>query len=92
MKSEQAEKIAVDALFWLSGEEEEMAAFLGASGAAPEDLRTRAAEPDFLCFVLEFLMSDDGRVMAFCDARGLPYETPMQALASLPGGAQTHWT
>jgi hypothetical protein len=65
---------------------------MGASGAAPEDLKTRADDPAFLSSVLEFLTMDDEWVIAFCDAHALPYTAPMQAREALPGGAQTHWT
>ncbi len=92
MTQDQAETLALQALGWLAANDELLPVFLGASGAALEDLRARADEPGFLLSVLEFLTMDDAWVMAFCDAHALPYTAPMQACQALPGGAQTHWT
>lgn len=87
-----AETLALQALAWLVGNEDLLPVFLGASGASESDLRARAAEPEFLGSVLDFLMMDDAWVIGFCDAQGLAYEAPMQARMSLPGGAQVSWT
>ena len=92
MGRDRAEGVAVQALGWIAGREEALGAFLGAAGCAPEDLRIRAAEPEFLGFVLDFLLQDEAALMEFCDDAHLPYEAPMQARAALPGGAQPHWT
>ncbi|MCP5074789.1 MAG: DUF3572 domain-containing protein [Rhodobacteraceae bacterium] len=92
MKQEQAEVVALHVLGWLVGNDELNQAFLGASGMSVADLKTRAGEPEFLASVLEFLMLDDRNVIAFCDAHGLAYETPMQALYGLPGQAVPNWT
>jgi hypothetical protein len=62
------------------------------SGLAPLDLRRRAADPDMLLAVLDFLLSDDGMVLAFCAEAGLAPHAPMAALMALQGGAGMHWT
>ncbi|NIZ59645.1 DUF3572 domain-containing protein [Sedimentitalea sp. CY04] len=90
--SAAAETLALQALAWLVGNEELLPVFLGASGASEADLRSRAADPEFLGSVLDFLTMDDAWVISFCDAQGLAYEAPMQARMSLPGGAQVNWT
>lgn len=92
MKQENAETIALHALGWLVGNEELLPVFLGATGAGLDDVRARAGDPDFLGAVLDFLAMDDAWVVAFCDAEGLAYETPMRARAALPGGGDVHWT
>lgn len=92
MTQETAETVALQALGWLVGNEELLPVFLGSSGAAEADLRTRAADPEFLGSVLEFLTMDDAWVMAFCDAHGHTYETPLHARWALPGGAPVNWT
>ncbi|WP_050931426.1 DUF3572 domain-containing protein [Aestuariivita boseongensis] len=92
MSQESAETIALQALAWLVANDELLPVFLGSSGAAEGDLRARASDPEFLGSVLEFLTMDDAWVMAFCDAQGLSYETPLQARWALPGGAPMHWT
>ncbi len=90
--TDEAEIIALKALGWLVANDDLRPVFLGASGAAEEDLRARAAEPEFLGAVLDFLLMDDAWIAAFCDAHALPYEAPGRARAHLPGGGQVHWT
>lgn len=92
LSTEAAETLALNALGWLVANEELLPVFLGASGAAEGDLRARAAEPEFLASVLDFLVMDDAWIMAFCDATGTPYEAPLRARAALPGGMQVNWT
>lgn len=92
MTLDQAEITALKALGWLVENEDLLPVFLGATGASEADLRERATDSEFLGSVLDFLMMDDAWVVAFCDTLTLPYETPMLARQSLPGGAQVHWT
>ncbi len=92
LSQDAAETVALQALAWLVGQDEIMPVFMGATGAAVDDLKTRASEPAFLGSVLEFLTMDDAWVMAFCDAHRLAYETPLAAAHVLLGTARTHWT
>ena len=92
MGPEAAETLALEALAWLAGNDELWPVFLGATGAAASDLRDRAADPEFLGAVLDFLTMDDAWVMAFCTAAGRPFTAPLAARAALPGGALPHWT
>lgn len=90
--SESADVVGLKALAWLIGHEDLGPIFLGATGASVEDLRETAQNPDVLVSVLSFLTMDDAWVTAFCDAHSLPYDAPMRALQTLPGGAPVHWT
>ncbi len=92
MDQKQAEIRALSVLAWLVGNEELLPVFLNATGADETDLRVRAAESEFLGSVLDFLMMDDAWVIEYCDGERLPYETPMRARQSLPGGADVSWT
>lgn len=87
-----AQNVAVQALLWIAADPERAGQFLGYSGADPGDLKTRAAEPEFLGFVLDFILLDDAFVLEFSAANGLSPETPMQARARLPGGDLPNWT
>jgi hypothetical protein len=89
---EAAETLALQALAWLVGNDDLRDVFLGATGAGEADLRARAADPDFLASVLDFLMMDDAWITAFCDSVGTAYDAPMRARAGLPGGMAVHWT
>lgn len=89
---ESAEITALKALSWLFDQQDLVGLFLNATGADQQHLSRLAADPAFLGGVLDFLMEEDARVIAFCDAHALPYTAPMQARAALPGGQQWHWT
>lgn len=91
-QQESAETLGLQALTWLIGQPEDLGAFMAASGASGADLAGLAGDPAFLGAVLDFLLEADARVMAFCDAAGLPYTAPMQARLALPGGREWHWT
>jgi hypothetical protein len=92
MTPDAAETLALEALAWLAADEDVLAAFLAAAGAGPAELRSRATDPEFLGFLMDFLLSDEARLVAFCDAAGRPYDAPMRARAALPGGDLPHWT
>ena len=90
-KREYAETIALEALAWLAGNNELLPVFLGASGVSATDLRRRAAEPEFLGSVLDFLMLDDAWVVEFARAAGIAPEALRPARRALPGGETLEW-
>lgn len=92
MLQQSAEALALEGLTWLISNDELLPVFMGASGVSADDLRQRAAEPEFLGAVLDFLLMDDAWVTAFCDSRNMPYQSLMEARQILPGGAQMNWT
>ena len=91
ISAESAETLGLQALGWIAASEDLLPVFLGATGSAPGDLRRRAAEPEFLGAVLDFLLLEDAWVTGFCDAAGLAYDLPRRARAALPGGAAEDW-
>lgn len=92
LSRDAAETIALQALGWLVGNDELMPVFLGATGASVEDLRAQANDAAFQASVLEFLTMEDAWVVAFCDAVGEDYMTPMMARQVLLGESGRHWT
>jgi hypothetical protein len=92
MQPEAAQTLALQALGWIAADDEIFPNFMAATGANLGELRARAADPEFLAAVLDFLMQDDQWVIAFCDAAGQPYTAPQAARAALPGGAVINWT
>ncbi len=92
MNSDRAVELATDGLIWLAGRPEDMARFLAATGAGPADLRRRAGDPEFLGFVLDFLLGDEDLVREFAGAAGLGPEDALRARMVLPGGALPNWT
>jgi len=92
MNRENAERVGIQVLGWLAGHDDLLTRFLGMTGIAADDMRIRAQEPEFLGFVLDFLLTDDAMVMAFCDDANMATEQPMQARGALPGGEVPNWT
>lgn len=89
---DRAETVAIDALVWIAAQGDLLPEFLAMTGASPDDLRVAAARPEFLGAVLDFLLAEDGRVVAYCDHARLAYTEPMRLRAVLPGGDLPHWT
>lgn len=87
MTRDRAETIALLALGFLAGDPELLGRFLGESGLGPDRLRGAAGDPALLGGVLDFLLADDARVLAFAAEAGLKPEEPLRARAALPGGA-----
>lgn len=92
MRPEPAAALAAQALIWLAGREDDLARFLAASGLDPRELRRRAADPELLGAVLDFVLSDEAATLAFAAEAGVSPEVPMRARAALPGGDLPHWT
>ena len=92
MQTTRAETIAVAALGWLAAEEDRLGAFLAASGAGVAELRARAADPEFLGFVLDHILSDEAALLAFAAEERIPPGDVMAARHALPGGAEPAWT
>lgn len=91
MKIDLAETLAIQALSWLASDEEILGQFLNVTGAAPGDLRTRAVEPEFLGFVLDFIMKDDATILGFCNSSGTSTDAVQHARIAL-GGGLPNWT
>lgn len=87
-----AAEIGQSALIWLVGRPEALEAFLALSGADAAEVRARAAEPEFLGFVLDFLLQSEDLTVDFARDSGLRPEAPARARAALPGGAVPDWT
>jgi hypothetical protein len=90
--NQAAQTLALTALTWVLGQDDLVGAFLNASGAAPQDLAALAQTPLFQGAILDFLMEEDARIIAFCDAQNLPYTCIQDARNALPGAQYMHWT
>ena len=74
-----AEAVALQAVAWIIGNDEMRDRFVAVTGCGGDDLRSRISQPGFLGSVLDFLLADEGSVLAFAEHSGLPPETPMMA-------------
>jgi hypothetical protein len=92
MKQDFAEIGAMRVLAWLVGRDDLVEVFLGSSGASLDDLRARAAEPEFLASVLDFVLMDDAWVVDCADALDVPPDRVAEMRQALPGGGLPNWT
>ncbi|CAN5604802.1 DUF3572 domain-containing protein [soil metagenome] len=92
MQRQAAEDIAREALIWLAAEPGRMARFLAETGAAPASLGGLARDPGFLGAVLDFVLADEARLLAFAAACGIAPDAPARARRAMPGGDLPHWT
>lgn len=91
MQLDQATRIGQEALIHLAGRPELLDACLAQSGLGPDELRSRAGEPEFLGFLLDFLLQSDEWVREFAAEAGLAPESVARARAVLDGGVP-NWT
>lgn len=92
MNPEQAETVALQALVWILEDEDMTLRFLGMSGADLQALRQGADQPEVLCSVMDFILTDDRMVLDFARSANMSPENVPVARYSLPGGEQVHWT
>ncbi|TWF56617.1 DUF3572 domain-containing protein [Neorhizobium alkalisoli] len=71
----QAEQTAAAILGWLAGEPDMLGRFLALSGLQADQLRHAVNDSGFLAGMVDFLMSHEPTLMAFCEATGTKPET-----------------
>jgi len=92
MTRDEAELLAIRALGHIAADDDLLGDFLALSGLSPDELRTRAAESEFLGGILDFLLADEARLLAFCESEELEPRLPDLARQALPGGERVEWT
>jgi hypothetical protein len=92
LSREGAELLALQALGWIFAQRDLADSFLSVTGASAEEMRVRAGDPEFLGFVLDFLLADEAALLAFAREAGIAPDRPLRARVALPGGALPHWT
>jgi len=85
MTPENAEILALKGLAFLANSEGPLDRFMALSGAGTDDLRARAGEPEFLAAVMDFLMSDEELLTAFCQDASIDPRQLQIARMALPG-------
>ena len=74
MNRAAAEILGLKALGWLVNLPDDLGRFLNVSGAGEDELRERASDPVFLAAVLDFLLSEDALLTAFCEAESVDFK------------------
>ena len=83
--AEQAETLALRALAFIAGDEERFQRFLISTGTTPDDVRRRAADPDFLSGVYDHMLADEALLVAFAEDADLEPSKIVAARYRLPG-------
>jgi len=87
MREPEAETLALKALAYLAADADTLLRFLALSGLEVEDLRARAAEPELLAAVMDFVLGDEKLSAAFANAQD-PDAPALNAIRrALPGAA-----
>lgn len=92
MNPDEAEFLAIRALGHVAADDDLLGDFLSLSGLSVDELRARAGEPEFLGGILDFLLADEARLLAFCESADIPPRLPAAARRALPGGEEVHWS
>ena len=87
-----AETIGAQAFSWVTDDADRLNAFMAMTGASPADVVQNINSAAFLGTVLDYVLTEDALVMAFCDTCNLPYAAVLQARGLLPGGETWNWT
>lgn len=85
MTSAEAEILALKALTFLANSDRSLDRFMSLSGTDQNDLRTRTGDPEFLAAVMDFLLSDEALLTAFCEERLTNPKDLQAARQALPG-------
>jgi hypothetical protein len=92
IQRESAETLALQAVSWLAADADLLGAFLNESGASLASLVVDLKRPEFLAAVLDFVLGDDQRVLAFAAQLEIRPESVAQHRAMLHGGDLPNWT
>ncbi|MGC6511303.1 MAG: DUF3572 domain-containing protein [Parvibaculales bacterium] len=92
MTENDAEILALKILEWIARDEDAMVRFARLSGIDPIDLIVHASDPEMLGGMMDFFLSDEELIIAFCDETETDKELPALARQALPGGNTPHWT
>lgn len=77
--------IALKALAFIAEGETRLERFLKATGMDLVSLRNAASDPSVLAGVLDYLLVNEGLLLAFCESAGLSPDQPARARTRLPG-------
>ncbi|MBS0249563.1 MAG: DUF3572 domain-containing protein [Proteobacteria bacterium] len=71
LTEERAEALALQILTYVLTDTKQISRFLALTGSDPQDLRNIATSRELQLATLEFLLSDEGLLLAFCQEHGI---------------------
>jgi len=92
MTRDEAEMLAIRALGHIAADDDLLGDFMALSGLSTDELRARAGDAELLGGILDFMLADEARLLAFCEAEELRPDLPARARRALPGGEVVEWT
>ena len=92
IKKDIAEIKALEALIWLSKNQELLRDFMEKSGGTVTDIFERAKDPQFLMFVVEYCLTTDEIALKCAKALQIKPEELKEVLIMLPGSETYNWT
>ncbi|MBX9989779.1 DUF3572 domain-containing protein [Phreatobacter oligotrophus] len=84
--TESAEAVAVQALGFLAGDDDQLQRFASLAGIDLGAIREAATQPGFLAAVMEHFMADESLLLAFAAHAGLKPEAVVRAAHQLGAG------
>lgn len=81
---ERAETMAINMIEFLMGDEDRADGFFGTTGLSPDDLRASVGQPAFLGGVMDYLLSREDLLVAFCEEREIDPIQPIRIRQLLP--------
>ncbi|MBS0233049.1 MAG: DUF3572 domain-containing protein [Proteobacteria bacterium] len=88
LSEDQAESLALQVLTFLLADAKQISRFLALTGTAPQDLRDVATTRELQVATLEYLLSDEGLLLTFCQETGVDPTTIAPALRVLTGPSE----
>jgi hypothetical protein len=70
LRPERVEILGLNALTWLAGQPEAFTLFLRLSGISAADLKEAAGSPGLTLALVDFLLTHEAFLLAFCEAEG----------------------
>ena len=92
IKKDIAEIKALEALTWLSKNQELLRDFMEQSGGTVTDIFERAKDSQFLMFVVEYCLTTDEIALECAKALKIKPEELKEILIMLPGSETYSWT
>jgi hypothetical protein len=91
LSPDEAEKLAIDALGFLAGDEGRLAAFLHATGLSPADIRAESGSRDFLAGLLDYIAADESLLLVFTSEQRIDPASVLAARRTLAPGSPEAW-